>query len=377
MMAKNKICAIVNLTEDGSAIQPLTNNRPIAALPFAGRYRIIDFVLSDIAYSGIDSVALFIGDSGRSIYDHIRSGDAWDLNSQVSGGVFTFSQQHWKHNHLDENPYEDFYYNQRIYMERSKANYVFVAGSEIIANVDINTVRQQHAASGKDVTVLYKTVPVEGRQNYNKILVDNGEYETLVSYDPEEASGTIKANLNMYLMTVDRLNELIDLATSEGVFKEIDDLIVYYIDQLEVNSYEYTGYAAKIDSVQSYYQANMDMLNRQLFASVFYSSIPIITKPKNGTPTYYAEDSVAEESIIGSDTSIYGEVRRSILNRRVTVGKDAKVDNSIILQGVEIGEGAEISYAIIDKGCVVEPGAKLIGEPGNVVVVGKNQIVEA
>lgn len=376
-MAKNKTCAIINLTEDETALQPLTNNRPIAALPFAGRYRIIDFILSDIAYTGIDSVALFIGDSGRSIYDHIRSGDAWDLNSQVTGGVFTFSQQHWKHSHLDENPYEDFYYNQRIYMERSKAKYVFIAGSEIIANVDIKSVRQQHVASGKDVTVLYKTLPVEGRQNYNKILVNNGEHETLVSYDAEEATETIKASLNMYLMSVERLKQLIDLATSEGVFKEIDDLIVYYIERLKVNSYEYTGYAAKIDSIQSYYQANMDMLNRQLFASVFYSSIPIITKPKNGAPTYYAKNSLVEESIIGSDTSIFGEVRRSILNRRVKVKEDAKVDHSIILQGVEIGEGAEVSYAIVDKGSVIEPGAKLIGEPGNIIVIGKNQIVKA
>ena len=96
MMAKNRISAIVNLTEDNTVTLPLTNARPIAALPFAGRYRVIDFVLSSIAYAEIDSVAMFIGESGRSIYDHVRSGESWDLDNKIRGGIFTYSQQNWK-----------------------------------------------------------------------------------------------------------------------------------------------------------------------------------------------------------------------------------------------------------------------------------------
>lgn len=141
-MVKNKLAAIINATEDNSCLKPLTNKRPIAALPFAGRYRIIDFVLSNISHAGIDSAALFIGDSGRALYDHIRSGDAWDLDSQIKGGIFTFSQQNWKLAHHREHEHEDYYYNHRIYLSRSNAKYVFVSGSKIIANIDIKALKK-------------------------------------------------------------------------------------------------------------------------------------------------------------------------------------------------------------------------------------------
>lgn len=167
MMVKNKLCAILNLTEDDQLLKPLTQNRPIAALPFADRYRVIDFALSSICHAEIDSVALFIAESGRSIYDHIRSGAAWDLDSQVSGGIFTFSQQNWKLRHHQENLYEDYYYNHRVFMSRAKAEYVFVAGSKIIANVDIRGVFRHHVSEGKDITLIYKQLDKEkiGDQN--------------------------------------------------------------------------------------------------------------------------------------------------------------------------------------------------------------------
>lgn len=379
---KNKTAAILNLTEDNKYLKPLTNNRPIAALPFASRYRIIDFALSSIYHAGIDSVALFIGESGRSIYDHVRSGDSWHLDSSIRGGVFTFSHQNWKAEHHFDDESEDYYYNHRLYLERSRAEYVFVAGSKIIANVDINALRSNHIEVGRDVSLVYKNIPAEmvGPSHDNERVLEFGDNRQLVDLhnnDDYPSSDICSCSLNMYMVSVEFLLSLLDRALKEEQYLEIDDLIQYYMLDYTVNPYEFTGYTANIHSVQAYYQANMDMLNRQAFISLFHSSQPIITKSKNGVPAFYSVRSFARNSIIATGTKVFGEVIGSLVNRRVTIGENASVKNSILLQGSEIGEGARIEYAILDKNVTVEPGVQIIGSKNNIKVIAKNTIVRA
>ena len=371
MMAKNKLCAIVNLTEDNDVTKPLTTARPIAALPFAGRYRVIDFVLSDIAYAEIDSVAMFIGDSGRSIYDHIRSGESYDLDNKIRGGIFTYSQQNWKTAHYSEDDAEDFYFNHRLFLERSNSDYVFVSGSSVIANI----------ASGKDVTVVYTplTDNLDDVRNKNRIFLHNTDSDDVRALGPNEVATADKldVSLNMYVLSVAKMIEILDRALEEKLYLDVDALLEHELNNLSIHAYEYTGYAAKINSINSYYEANMELLDRKKFAALLQSSIPILTKPKNGSPTYYAESSYVRESIIGSDVKVYGKVLNSILNRRVEIDKDATVEKSILLQGVKVGEGAKIEYAIIDKNSVIEPGAQVVGTPDNIIVLPKGSHVEA
>lgn len=376
-MVKNNICAVINLSEDSTKLKPLTNHRPIAALPFAGRYRIIDFMLSDIAFAEINSVGLFIGDSGRSIYDHVRSGGPWDLQSEIGGGIFTFSQQNWKRQHHMEDEFEDYYFNHRLFLQRSHADYVFVAGSKIIANIDIRAVKQQHIQAGKDITVVYKNfeenqVSSEEKLAYGIIFDKNEEVDKFVDYAVPSETGKVNLSMNMYLLSVDTMLEIMDRATADGNYKELNELLEDYALQFSVNAFEYTGYAANIDTIDKYYKANIGLLNFPTFASLFQSSIPVLTKSKNGSPTYYAPESDVSESFIGSDTYIAGNVKRSVLNRRVVVSEGADILNSILLQGVQVGEGAQIEYAILDKNTIVEPGAKIIGSPDNIKVISKN-----
>lgn len=381
-MVKNKLCAIINLTEDESSLKPLTNHRPIAALPFASRYRVIDFALSNIAHADIDSAALFIAESGRSIYDHIRSGDAWNLDSQVGGGIFTFSQLNWKNRDHLENNFDDYYFNQKIYMKRSRADYVFVAGSKILANIDIKAVRREHISSNADITLIYKPILkdlIDGnRPKERSIVFDADGYLTqLEEMSDFSDDNRVNASLSMYLLSTEKMFEIIERAESEGQYMELDELIQYYALDYKTNTYEYTGYAANLSSIENYYQANMDMLDRSKFTAVFHSSLPILTKTKNGSPTYYAEDSNAKNAIIATDCLIEGEVLNSIINRKVKVAANSTVKDSILLQGTKVGEGAVIEYAIIDKDCVIEPGAKIVGTPDNLVVIAKNTHVEA
>lgn len=380
-MVKNKTCAILNLTADNRYIYPLTYNRPIAALPFASRYRIIDFVLSSLSYADVNSVAMFIGESGRSIYDHVRSGESWDFDSKIAGGIFTFSQQKWKAAHHLENDYEDYYFNHRLFLERSESDYVFVSGSKILANIDIRSMRSHHIESGKDVTIVYKNILASrvGKDDPNERILEFDDHKRLVKLmqnSEKPAVDTVSASMNMYFVSVEFLIDLIDEALANHQYLELDDLIQTKLLEYSVNAYEYTGYAANINSVESYFEANMDMLNHQSFMALFHTSQPVLTKTKNGIPTYYHARSYVRNAIIATGVTIYGEVVDSLLNRRVVVEENANIRNSIILQGAQIGEGARIEYAILDKNVVVEPGISIMGKPDDIKVIAKNERID-
>lgn len=375
-MVKNSICAIVNVSEDSSKLRPLTNHRPIALLPFAGRYRSIDFILSDISYAEINSVGLFIGESGRSIYDHVRSGSSWHLESLIRGGIFTFSHQDWKREHHFEDKAEDFYYNHRLFMQRSRAQYIFVTGSKIIANVDIKAIRRHHQSNGDDITIVYKhlldtNISEQDKLSDGIIFDENHEVRSFTEKPIADEDGKINLSLNMYFLSVEKMLQIIEKALEDGIYLELNDLIRHYINACSLSAYEYTGYAANIDTIDKYYAANMDMLNFATFSSLFHTSIPILTKPKHGSPAYYDVESEVRHSFVGTDSYIAGEVKQSILNRRVDVGKDASILNSIVFQGTKVGEGARIEYAIIDKNSIIEPGAQVIGTPDNIAMVEK------
>lgn len=382
-MRKNKISAILNLTEDDTLLHPLTQYRPIAALPFAARYRVIDFNLSNISHANIESVAMFIAGSGRAVYDHIRSGAAWGLESGLRGGIFTYSQTLLKQQIREQTHQTQFYYtNHWEFLEKSQSEYVAVMGSKMIANIDYLDVKDKHEESGKDITVLYKTISakeIEG-DGYGKVLVLNeeGEFSKLVEVENYfHSDEQVHKGLNMYFLSVRTLQDIMTKAQKEHIYMDTDQLLMHYIPEYKVNAYEHTAYLANIRSIQSYYNTSMNLLDKDTFESLFYEKKPVITKVKNEAPTYYAEQSNVTNSMVATGGFIEGTVDHSILFRKVRVDKGAEVRNSIIMAGSEIGEGAILDCCILDKDVVVEPGAVLRGTKENPKIVEKKNVVKA
>lgn len=379
-MKMNSIGAILNLTEDHRALKPLTRLRPIAALPFACRYRVIDFNLSSISHAEIDSVGMFIAESGRSIYDHIRSGAVWNLESGLRGGIFTYSQQLLKAvQERNGDPY-DPYMNHKEFIERSKAEYVIVMGSEIIANVDIKAVMQHHLAKDGDITILYKSVPKEfvAKRPTEKLLKVDREEHLVHLTDVSKAvieTERVALNMNMYFMRADKMMELIQRATEEGFYADSNQLIEYYLSDNQVSAYEYTGYLADISTIEDYYNANMEMLEKNKFTALFQGSHNIITKVKNGAPTYYSKEAKVKNAQFATGCFIEGTVEESLVFRKVNIHKGAEVRKSIIMQGSEIGEGAILEYCILDKNVKIGPGVNLKGTKDNLIVIEKNKTV--
>lgn len=377
-MKMNSICAILNLTEDETALYPLTRVRPIASLPFASRYRLVDFNLSSISHAEIKSVGMFIAGSGRSIYDHIRSGSIWDLESGLAGGIFTYSQQLLKAIQEQNGDAPDFYMNHKEFITRSKGEYVIVMGSKILANVDIKAIMQHHLAKDGALTVVYKTVPrsfLENRPDEKVLKIDRDEYLVRLTdaKDAPEDLERLAISMNMYFMRADKMLELIQRAEAEDVQLDSGKLIEHYMPEYQINTYEYTGYMANIDSIPAYFNANMEMLEKNKFSSLFHGSQNVITKVKNGAPTYYSKEAHVKNAQFATGCFVEGTVEDSLIFRKVNIAKGAEVRKSIIMQGAEIGEGAILEYCILDKNVTIGPGVTLKGTKDNIVVIEKNK----
>ncbi|MGP6146137.1 glucose-1-phosphate adenylyltransferase subunit GlgD [Jeotgalibaca sp. A122] len=383
-MRMNKITAILSLTDPSTReMQPLTTYRPVAALPFASRYRALDFHLSNLSHAEMDSAAIFIGGSGRSVYDHIRSGAVWNLESNLSGGIFTFSQTYMKQQmsdqHFDEN---HFYENQKEFLVKSKAEFVVVGGGKIVASLDFSDIRDFHMAHSGDMTVVYKNMPVQEVQGHphEKVIRLDGDHDVLgfvSSADFDYTEDKVPMSLNFYMLSVSKLLELIDRADKEGIRMDIDRLVAYYAQFYQVDAYEHKGPIANLDSIKSYFEANMALLDKDYYDAVFHGPRRIITKVKNEAPTYYCDGANVKRSLLATGGFIAGSIENSMVFRKVEVAKNAEIRDSIIMQGAKIGEGAVLEYCILDKNVTIEPGVVLKGSKDNLIVIEKNRTVQA
>lgn len=378
---RTKYAAILNLVEDEENLKPLTNRRPVASLPFATRYRLIDFPFSSLSNAKIKSAALFISGTGRSLYDHIRSGINWGLDNFVGGGVFTHSQVNLKASLEDRDEYlADYYYDHKNYLKRSKAKYALITGSRILANLQVDAMTQFHEDKNSDITVAYKKIArndVKEDTKYSGYRFATDKEKNIQEVFPLQGySGDDEAiafGLDFMVADMDVMLHYLDKLKEKSMYVSVKNILKMAIEEGNKNvvGYEYTGYMKAIEDVKSYFDANMDMLDQNKFNALFYRESPVLTKSKNSAPTYYGEHSVVRNSLLANDSEIYGVVEDSLISRKNLITQDTTVKNSIILQNCFIDEGAELNYVILDKRVRVEKGAKLSGTPDNPLVVGK------
>ncbi|RYL92329.1 glucose-1-phosphate adenylyltransferase subunit GlgD [Sporolactobacillus sp. THM7-4] len=379
-MLKNKICGILNLTESTQAMSPLTSDRPVAGLPFGCRYRLIDFPLTHLTAAGVETIGIFMGDHFRSLYDHVRSGREWGLDS-IHGGLFFFSSATGTHGSghsgmLGEDIYN--YFNNIEFIEKSGAEYTVIIGSRTLCNIDVQAVLRSHIEQGAEMTVVYKTVdrPTEDNMRMNCLKISHNGLvkglKTCILLDDKE-----KALLNMeiYLMKSSLLIKLIRHVIAENESCNLSDVLHQAMIHLPTNGFEYTGYLKSIHSIKSFYEANIDMLEDANLTALFKGSHRIRTKVKNEVPTFYGKTSNVCDSLVANGCIIKGTVNHSVIFRNVTVEKSASVRNSIIMQGSYIGEGAELEHVILDKQVKIAPNTRLSGSKQKPLVIEKNSVV--
>ena len=373
-MKIDKYSAILGNTVGFHDMSTLTNNRPVASLPFGGKYRLIDFPLSSLANAGVRSIfGIFQQDNISSVFDHIRSGREWGLSTLLSHyylGIYN--------TRVESSTVGKEYYQQLLtYLKRSGSNQTVSINCDVLINIDLNQVFHLHNTTKFPITVVYKKLPKKDISGVNAILEIDETDHVLSHHLFDENSNQDLYNMSTDIFVVDT-PWLIERLEEEAK-KENPEKLRYVLRDLAAESgafaYEYTGYLANIHSVESYYQANKDMLDLHKFYSLFTPNQKIYTKVKNEEPTYYASSSKVAKSQFASGSIIEGEVVNSVLSRNVRVHEDSLVKDSLLFTRAVIGKGAQVEYAILDKGVEVAEGVVIRGTAEHPVVVKKGEKV--
>ena len=352
----------------------LTEHRPVASLPFGGKYRLIDFPLSSLANAGVRSIfGIFQQDNISSVFDHIRSGREWGLSTLLSHyylGIYN--------TRVESSTVGKEYYQQLLtYLRRSGSNQTVSINCDVLVNIDLNQVFHLHNTTNGPITVVYKKLPKKDISDVNAILeIDETDHvRSHKLFDNKSTDELFNMSTDIFVVDTPWLIERLE----EEAQKEYPEKLRYVLRDLAVKegafAYEYTGYLANIHSVQSYYQANIDMLESKKFYSLFSPNQKIYTKVKNEEPTYYANTSKVSTSQFASGSIIEGEVVQSVLSRNIYIHKDSVVKNSVLFPRVVIGQGARVEYAILDKGVEVADGVVIRGTAEHPVVVKKGETV--
>ena len=373
-MKIDKYSAILGNTVGFHDMSTLTNNRPVASLPFGGKYRLIDFPLSSLANAGVRSIfGIFQQDNISSVFDHIRSGREWGLSTLLSHyylGIYN--------TRVESSTVGKEYYQQLLtYLKRSGSNQTVSINCDVLINIDLNQVFHLHNTTKSPITVVYKKLPKKDISGVNAILEIDETDHVFSHHLFDENSNQDLYNMSTDIFVVDT-PWLIERLEEEAK-KENPEKLRYVLRDLAAESgafaYEYTGYLANIHSVESYYQANKDMLDLHKFYSLFTPNQKIYTKVKNEEPTYYASSSKVAKSQFASGSIIEGEVVNSVLSRNVRVHEDSLVKDSLLFTRAVIGKGAQVEYAILDKGVEVAEGVVIRGTAEHPVVVKKGEKV--
>ena len=368
----HKVMGLINLHECGVRLANITDIRPLAAVPFGGKYRIIDFVLSNMANSGIYSVGILVPENSGSLVQHLRAGRPWDLDRKRDG-LFPLLPMH--RSVLSGTGDIDYFAQHREYLEDTKCEYVIVSTSQVICNVDYNLPLEYHKKSDADVTFIYRRMTQNEKRPPGSVMLTFGKdgWVTDMEIDPPISKSR---NMHMRACILRRklLIDIIDYAMSRGGGDFVRQL-QRNVESLKINAWEFNGYVANIADINEYYRHSMALLDHKIWKDLFFSNGHIYTRVKDSVPAQYKTNAHVVNSLLANSCRINGRVENSILSRSVSIDKDAVVKNSIIMQETYIGANARLENVICDKDVEITPGRILRGEPGYPLVIKKGTVV--
>ena len=341
----------------------LTDSRPAASVPFLGRYRAVDFALSNMVNCGIRTVGMIMPYNYRSLIDHVGSGREWEL-TRKSGGLFILPGSAFGTSRTGGRFLLRDLIHNKIFLERDAADYVIVSAANWIYNMDYNELIDAHAASGADITVVTQAARDKD--------VDVCAFEVADGRVKGIKHGAVfgdTAFLDCFVVGREKFIEILDWYAANDYLDLFEALAGEY-DRVNVQAYDFEGYAAPIFNKDTYYKANMDMLDPKITHELF-SIRPIATKAHDNQPAKFVTGAKVSNSRISGSCRIYGTVINSVLGRGVIVEKDAVVENAIIMQGCVIKSGAHVQYAIVDRNNEVPEGTELNGTEAAILIKEK------
>lgn len=371
-----KMTGIVFSNIYDTSMGDLTKYRTVASLPFGGRYRQVDFVLSNMSNSGIRKVGIITKYNYQSLMDHLATSAEWDFNTRDGGLYFLPPFSTGGTSGVYRGKLEALY-NAVTFLEHCTEQYVVMCDSTTICNIDFDEVLDSHIASGKEITAITtKVTEVDKNQTAEMIISMRGNEVKSLAVNTVPKKGDI-ISTGMYIMEREHLLDIVKDSVAHGLcYFERDFLQRQFIeDNITINVYKFDGVLLRNSNVLSYYKNNMKLLEEDVHDGIFKHTAPIYTKVRDEEPSFYFEGSTVNNCLIADGCKIEGTVENSIIFRDVRISKGAVVKNCVIMQGTVIGADADIEYAIIDKDVTVSKSCTLKGGKNTPLIINKGETV--
>ena len=361
-MIKKEMIAMLLAGGQGSRLGVLTAKVAKPAVAFGGKYRIIDFPLSNCINSGIDTVGVLTQYQPLRLNSHIGIGIPWDLDRNV-GGVTILPPYEKSTNSEWYTGTANAIYQNLNYMESFNPDYVLILSGDHIYKMDYEVMLDFHKANNAEVTIAVMPVPIEEASRFGIMIADENHRITEFEEKPEHPRSNL-ASMGIYIFNWKTLKEAL-IAMADQPALDFGKHVIPYCHEkgAPLYAYEFTGYWKDVGTLSSYWEANMELIDIVPEFNLYEEYWKIYTKSEIQPPDYIAGDSVVERSIIGEGSDIYGEVYNSVIGCGVTIGKGTVIRDSIIMNQTQIGEGCEINKAIIAENVVVGNQVRLgVGE---------------
>ena len=358
------------------AIGSLTDQRTTAAVPFGGRYRQVDFHLSNMAAAGIHRVGIISRHNYQSLMYHIGSGEEWGMELE-EGGLEFLTPYAMSTTDSYRGKLETLHSAMNFLTYGPDEEYVVMTGSSILYNIDVAKVVASHIASGKDITVVAKAGVANGKKQLDLALkLDETEQITDIAVDYVAPKGYL-ASMDMFVLSKKYLREKVKEFIARNLFHMDRDLVLgqWQKGELSINVYQFKGNALYNESVEEYFMNSLALIDPEVRHDLFGYNHTVFTKVRDRVPTFYGEYCQIENCLIADGCMLEGEAADCVLFRNVTLCQGAQIEDCVIMNDTVIGEGAKLKYVILDKDVVVRPGAKLQGTPSNPVIIKRGEIV--
>ncbi len=371
-MRANDVLGLIYSNSHDECISELTARRTMGSVPFCGRYRLIDFVLSGFVNCGISKVGVITNSNFRSLMDHLGSGRPWDLSRKRDG---LFMLPPFQAGEADSSADRIGSLNRIMdFISGSNEEYILICDTNTVYNIDYNELFEFHTKRGADITVVADYGRLPALKNVMAFDCDENSAVKSVAISPK-TDGEVMYSIDTVLMRKALLERLIGDAESYSYESFEKSVIQKNVSKFNIYCYKIGGFCGTIDSLVSYFNINMDLLKPEIRADLFNADRPVFTKIRNDMPVVYGLGSKVSNSLISDGCIIEGTVENSVLSRGVRVSKGALVQNCILMQDTYIGDGAELKCVITDKSAVITPHKTLRGAKTYPMYIGKGIII--
>lgn len=357
-----------------SRLSELTKERTVASLPFAARYRVIDFILSDMTNSGIGKIGVITKYNYQSLMDHLGSCKEWDLN--IKNRTLKIIAPYAMASNRVYRGKLDALANAFDFLSHCEEEYVILAESTIICAIDFDTILQQHIASGADMTAVFTHYESDHEMDFSMAAdISDGKIKTLTA---EKISNNCMAGMGIYVMKKNALVEATAACVEQGLYHFERDFVLREFNEgkLTINPYVFQSKVLFNTSTLDYYRNSMALLDPEVTRAIFErKGFTIYTKVRDCVPAYYGENSNISNCLVADGCKLMGTAADSVLFRDVQVAESAVIKDCIIMQGCKICEGAILEGIILDKDVTIRPYTVLKGTKEHPMIIEKGATI--